>query len=106
MPIETAKEVGKVVVETTGTFSSLWQWIVTAIGGGLMGLWGHITGRVKELEKHQVTESMLRDHIDDESQKFDAIFTKTDHMNEKLHSIGESVARIEGALAHGAGMKK
>lgn len=98
MPIEQAKEAAKMVVETSGIFSAIWQWIVGGIGAGLIGLWGHITGRVKKLEETHVTSEQLRDHIDSEDLKFNALFEKADKMGDKLSNIAESVARIEGKL--------
>ena len=99
MPVEQAKEAAKVLVETSGSLSGVWSWIITALGGSVVGLWGHVTGRIKKLEDTIATSTMLKDHIEDENEKFNAIFEKMDHSADKISTIAASVARIEGVLS-------
>ena len=97
MPDQT-KEVAKVVVETSGSLGAFWQWLIGGIGTCVIGVWGHVTGRIKKLEDTVVTAKVLKDHIDDENDKFSELFAKHERTMEKLSVIGEAVARIEGKI--------
>ena len=92
------KEVAHLAVETSGHFGSIWQWIVGMTGAGLVGLWGHLTGRIKRLEDTVSTAKMLQDHIEDENKKFDALFANNHDIHAEVTTIGKAVARIEGML--------
>lgn len=98
MPIDTAKDAAKVVVETSGSFSGFWQWLVSITGAGVLGIWGHITGRIKKLEDTLVTAQAFDKHIMDEELKFKELMSKHDILLGKISEIGHSVARIEGRL--------
>ena len=98
MPIEPAKEAAKLVVESTGILSSIWEWIIAGIGTALSGLWLHITRRLSRIEQNQVTSTRLDSHIIDEERKFSTLFDKHDSLLDKVSSIAASVARIEGKL--------
>lgn len=100
MPLEGAKEVAKVAVETSG---SAMGWIVAALGGvgaSIAGIWKHIHSRVSILEQSIVTHNTLREHINDEEEKFQALFNKHDTVIDKINNIGNAVARIEGKLSN------
>ena len=98
MPQEAVKEAAKVIVETSGSFSEVWAWATGGLGAVGAALWGHVTGRLKKIEGQMVTAAYLKEHVDDENKKFEALFTKHDAMINKVGSIAESVARIEGKL--------
>ena len=95
---DSAKEVVKVAVETSGSLSTFWQWLIGGIGTCVVGVWGHVTGRIKKLEDTVVTAKVLKDHIDDENDKFVELFRKHEMAMEKLSVIGQAVARIEGKI--------
>lgn len=98
MPVEQAKDAAKLVVEASGVFGEIWKWLIGVLGAGLVGLWGHITGRVAALEKNQVTEARLQKHENIEDEKFNVLFDKNERLIEKVSEIQSSVARIEGKL--------
>ncbi len=98
MPVDTAKEAAKIVLDTSSGLGGLWQSLIGALGVGIAGLWGHVTGRLKKIEDNQVTAAALKEHIDDENEKFRTLFTKHDGISEKVADIAASVARIEGKL--------
>ena len=112
MPLEESREAAKLVVETSGIFSSFWHWVIAAIGTMLSGigvalvaLWGHLTGRIAALEKSHVTDLRLKEHIVDENARFDVLFDKHDrmmlkydHLMDELSRVAQAVARIEGKL--------
>ena len=98
MPVDGAKEVAKVVVESS---PGLLQWAVGGLGAGLAVIWGHITGRIKKMEETAVSAAALKEHIDEENEKFRELFTKHDGIIEKVSEISNAVARIEGALSNG-----
>ena len=98
MPVESGKEVVKLAVESSG--SGWIQWTAGGIGGGVAWVWAHITGRLKKIEQTMVTAAFLKEHVDDENQKFKELFTKHDGIIDKVSDIQASVARIEGAISH------
>ena len=91
MPIETTKDVAKVVTENVSAWSSIWQWTIGGIGTGLVGMWGHVTGRLKKLEETLVTAQQMKEHTEQEDKKFEDLF-------HEVREIGKAVARIEGKL--------
>jgi hypothetical protein len=99
MPSEITKEVAKIAIETSGTFSHIWEIIVSGIGIVLAGMWAHITGRLKKVEEGHVTAQMLKQHLDDENDKFRELFSKHDGVIEAVSDIRAAVARIEGKLS-------
>lgn len=100
MPVEQIKEATKVIVEASGSLAGVWQWIITAIGGALVGLWSHLTGRLKKLEETVTTQDIMREHAAQEEKKFDALFASHRIIMEEVTIIGKSVARIEGKLSN------
>lgn len=94
MPVDQAKEAAKVVIETSGTFAGIWEYVVSGIGAGILGLLGY----VRKLEKNGITRAQFKEHIETDIEKFDLLFGKHDKVLEKVSSIAESVARIEGKL--------
>lgn len=98
MPQDTVREATKVVVETSGAFSNLWAWATGGLGAAGAALWRHVTGRLNKIEDRMVTAAVLKEHMDDENKKFELLFTKHDGIINKVGSIAESVARIEGKL--------
>ena len=97
MPMETGKEIVKVAVESS---SGGWlQWVAGGIVGGVGWVWAHVTGRLKKIEQTMVTAAYLKEHVDDENQKFKELFTKHDGIIDKVSDIQASVARIEGAIS-------
>ena len=98
MPLEPLKE----VVQTPGFFGAVidvLKWFFGIIGAGVVVMWGGLTGRIKKLEETSASTQILRDHIEDENRKFDALFDNHKDQSEKISKIAESVARIEGVLS-------
>lgn len=102
MPIEGAKEVAKVVVESSGSASS---WIVAgfvAATSSVAAMWKYLTKKMSKVEQDAIAAKVIKDaldaHIEDENGKFDVLFQKHDSLHETVTSIRESVARIEGRL--------
>ena len=97
------KEAAKLVVETSGSFTEIWRWIMGATGAGLLGLWGHITSRVKKLEDSSSTlvsiRAELSNHIEDETIKFTDLLSKHDSLSRDMPVVRETVARIAGKLS-------
>ena len=101
MPDNT-KEVAKVVVETSGVAMT---WIAASfatLGSAVVAMWKYITSRISKIELDASLAAVIKNdfdkHIRDENVKFDALFTKHDHLIEAVSTIRESVARIEGKL--------
>lgn len=99
---ESAKEVAKVVVETSGAAMT---WIAVAfatLGSAVVAMWKYISNRIGKVELDAslvaVIKSDFEKHQRDENAKFDNLFAKHDHLIETVGSIRESVARIEGKL--------
>ena len=97
-PVEQAKEVMKVAVETSGAFSSIWHYIIGGLATGVAGMWGHLTGRIGKLEDRIVGKEAFDKHVIDENSRFDVLFDKHDKLLDQVTTIGRSVARIEGKL--------
>lgn len=96
MPIETAKEITKVVAESG---SSWWQWVLGMLGGFGGTLWAAMGGRVSRIERNMVTKEAFGQHTTDEEKKFEALFNKHDDMANDISAIRASVARIEGHIS-------
>lgn len=76
------------------------RWVVGGIVGGILLVWGHITGRLKALENTIVTHRILEQHIDNEQKQFDVLFNHQRETSKAIAEIGKSVARIEGKLSN------
>ena len=75
------------------------RWAVGGIAGGIILVWGHITGRIKALEASSITHMMLKDHITNEEKTFDVLFQNQRETTKAISEISKSVARIEGKLS-------
>ena len=95
MPVEQAKEAAKLVVETSGSLSGMWQWIIGSFGGG--GILGAI-GYMVRFERRMVSKTEFEKHTNAQEATFTTLFEKHDTVLDKVSSIQASVARIEGKL--------
>jgi len=105
VPIESAKEAAKAVVETPGILPSLLNWfgaVLLGAGATIAAMWRRMGMRLSRVEREAslaaVIKQDLANHTTDENLKFAELFRKHDNMADKLHNVGEAVARIEGKL--------
>ena len=92
MPVETTKEVVKIATEAG---ASWWQWALGIAGGFGGTIWAASVGRLGRVERNMVTKEELKDHTNDEDEKFSALFNKADSMANDITAIRIAVARIE-----------
>lgn len=106
MPVETAKEAAKVVIETSGTVVAWVAATVAAMLSSIAALWKYFTTKLSRIEQDAINAAVIKkdldSHIRDENGKFEALFRKHDDLHETVTTIRESVARIEGVVSQQA----
>ena len=102
MPVDGAKEVAKVVVESSGSITGMVGGLIATASASVIAMWKYLHSKITRIEREAALALVIKEdldkHITDENGKFEALFTKYDHLNESVTSIRESVARIEGKL--------
>ena len=78
------------------------HWIETAAAvatGSAAWVWKHLTGRIAKLEDKVVGQRAFQEHVEEENEKFNALFLKQDKLSDKVSDVHAAVSRVEGIVS-------